>query len=209
MAVGLSSQERFPVRKWRPRTVLALFSAADNREWTDHLPSKTSNTYVMINETNPENGVNGTQTYGEGSSPSAATGGQQPVPSHQQTTTQRRVRRKWYQEDNRRVMECYYQSTPSRNGYRKRMLQIWVEKGMFQVTEQRLVVQANQIRTKQWLSELELEEIRRLNEGHDTGEVGGSEEDEDEETDISEQEEVRTDLQLNEQNCTKSKTEDS
>ena len=29
------------------------------------------------------------------------------------------------------------QSTPSRNGYRKRMLQIWVEKGMFQVTEQR------------------------------------------------------------------------
>ena len=63
MAVGLSSQERFPVRKWRLRTVLALFSAAGNREWTDHLPSKTSNTYVMINETNPENGVNGTQTY--------------------------------------------------------------------------------------------------------------------------------------------------
>ena len=163
MAVGLSSQERFPVRKWRPRTVLALFSAADNREWTDHLPSKTSNTYVMINETNPENGVNGTQTYGEGSLPGAATGGQQPVPSRQQlTTVQRSVRRKWCQEDNRRVMECYYQSTPSRNGYRKRMLQIWVEKGMFQVTEQRLVVQANQIRTKQWLSELVLEEIRLL-----------------------------------------------
>ena len=59
MAVGLSSQERFPVRKWRLRTVLALFSAAGNREWTDHLPSKTRNTYVMINETNPENGVNG------------------------------------------------------------------------------------------------------------------------------------------------------
>ena len=54
------------------------------------------------------------------------------------------------------------------------MLQIWVEKGMFQVTEQRLVVQANQIRTKQWLSELELEEIRRLiGEGEDTGELGG------------------------------------
>ena len=174
MAVGLSSQERFPVRKWRPRTVLALFSAAGNREWTDHLPSKTRNTYVMINETNPENAVNGTQTYGEGSSPGAATGGQQPVPSRQHTTAQRRVRRKWYQEDNRRVMECYYQSTPSRNGYRKRMLQIWVEKGMFQVTEQRLVDQANHIRKKQWLSELELEEIRQLiEEGEDTGEVGG------------------------------------
>ena len=104
----------------------------------------------MINETYPENGVNGTQTYGEGSSPGAATGGQQPVPSRQQlTTVQRSVRRKWSQEDNRRLMECYYQSTPSRNGYRKRMLQIWVEKRMFQVTEQRLVDQANQIRKKQ------------------------------------------------------------
>ena len=124
---------------------------------------------------------------GEGSSPDAATGGQQPVPSRQQTTAQRRVRRKWSQEDNRRVMECYYQSMRSRNGYRKRMLQIWVEKGLFQVTEQ-------------WLSELELEEIRRLiEEGEDTGEVGGSEEDE--ETDRSEQEEVRTDPQLNKQNA--------
>ena len=57
------------------------------------------------------------------------------------------------------------------------MLQIWVEKGMFQVTEQRLVDQANQLRKKQWLSELELEEIGRLIEGEYTGEVGGSEED--------------------------------
>ena len=102
------SQERFPVRKWRLRAVLALFSEAGNREWTDHLPGKTRNTYVMINESNPENGVNGTQNYGEGFSHVAATMGQQPVPSCQQTTAQRRVRRKWSQEDNRRVMECYY-----------------------------------------------------------------------------------------------------
>ena len=45
-----------------------------------------------------------------------------------------------------------------------------------------------------------MEEIRRLiEEGEDTGEVGGSEEDE--ETDRSEQEEVRTDPQLNKQNA--------
>ena len=74
------------------------------------------------------------------------------------------------------------------------MLQIWVEKGMFQVTEQRLVDQANQIRYKQCLSELELDEIGRLIEGEYTGEVGGSEEDQ--EMDSSEQEEVRTDPQL-------------
>ena len=86
MTVSLSSQEWFPVWKWQPRTVLTMFSAAGNIEWNDHLPSKTRNTYVMINETNPENGVNGTQTYGEGSSPGAATGGQQPVSSRQQTT---------------------------------------------------------------------------------------------------------------------------
>ena len=93
MAVGLNSQERFPVRKWRPRTVLALFPSAGNREWTDHVPSKTRNIYVMINETNLENGVNGTQTYGEGSLPGVTAGGQlqQPVPSRQQTTAQRRL----------------------------------------------------------------------------------------------------------------------
>ena len=97
-------------------------------------------------------------------------------------------------------MECYYLSMPSRNGYRKRMLQIWVEKGMFHGTEQRLVDQANQIRKKQWLSELELDEIGRLiKEGEYTGEVGESEEDQ--ETDRNEQEEVRTDPQLDERNA--------
>ena len=53
------------------------------------------------------------------------------------------------------------------------MLQRWVEKGMFHVIEQSLVDQGNQIRKKQWLSESELEEIRRLiEEGEYIGEVG-------------------------------------
>ena len=43
------------------------------------------------------------------------------------------------------VMECYYKSVPNRRGYRKRMLDLWREKGMFIVTEQRLVDQCNQI----------------------------------------------------------------
>ena len=132
----------------------------------------------MINEIYVENGVNGTRTSGEGFSPGTASGGQQPVPSRHQTTVQRRVRRKWSQEDNRRVMECYYQSVPSRNGYRKRMLQVWVERGLFQVTEQRLVDQANQIRKKRWLSDLELEEIRRsVEEGEYMDDLGQNEED--------------------------------
>ena len=106
--------------------------------------------------------MNGTQTYGEGSLPGATAGGQlqQPVPSRQQTTAQRRLEGSGLKKIIGESWNAISQSTPSRNGYRKRMLQIWVEKEMFHVTEQRLVDQENQIRKKQWLSELELEEIR-------------------------------------------------
>ena len=40
------------------------------------------------------------------------------------------------------------------------MLQLWAEKDRFNVTKRRLVDQANQIRKKKWLSDLELEKIR-------------------------------------------------
>ena len=58
-------------------------------------------------------------------------------------------------------MECYFQSEPRLNGYRKRMHRCWIEKEMFPVTEQRLMDQKNNIMKKKWLSDLELEEIRR------------------------------------------------
>ena len=45
---------------------------------------------------------------------------------------------------------------------RKRMI-IWRETGTFEITEQRLVDQARVIRTNEWLSEMELEEIMRKN----------------------------------------------
>jgi len=41
------------------------------------------------------------------------------------------------------------------------MHKFWVEKGMFPVTEQRLLDQKNNILKKNWLTDLELEEIRR------------------------------------------------
>ena len=59
------------------------------------------------------------------------------------------------------VMECFYKSVPNRIGYRKRMLDLWKEKGMFIVTEKRLVDQCNQVRKRGWLANLELEEIIR------------------------------------------------
>ena len=41
------------------------------------------------------------------------------------------------------------------------MLKIWNSEGLFFIAEQRLVDQANNIRRKGWLSEVELEEIER------------------------------------------------
>ena len=43
------------------------------------------------------------------------------------------------------------------------MIAIWRDVGTFEITEQRLVDQARVIRTNEWLTEGELEEIRRKN----------------------------------------------
>ena len=52
-------------------------------------------------------------------------------------------RRSSTSQDNETVMECYLLSEPKIRGYRKRILSLWVQKGMFWVSEQRLVDQAN------------------------------------------------------------------
>ena len=49
------------------------------------------------------------------------------------------------------------------------MLKCWVEKGMFPVTEQRLLVQKNNIIKNHWLTDLELGEIRRIMEELEPG----------------------------------------
>ena len=58
-------------------------------------------------------------------------------------------------------MECYLLSEPKIRGYRKRMLSLWLQKGMFWVSEQRLVDQANTIHRNSWMTELEIEELER------------------------------------------------
>ena len=55
-------------------------------------------------------------------------------------------RRKWTSQENKIVMERYLLSEPKIRGYRKCMLRFWQQKGMFWVSEQRLVDQANTIR---------------------------------------------------------------
>ena len=65
-------------------------------------------------------------------------------------------------------MECFFRGKPfdddgkSTRGYRQRMMQEWKELGVFEITEQRLCDQARAVRKNGWLSNLELENIRRM-----------------------------------------------
>ena len=59
-------------------------------------------------------------------------------------------------------MECYILSEPERRGYLDRMREIWLQKGLFEITKQRLGDQVRQIKKKGWLTDVEIEEI---NEG--------------------------------------------
>ena len=58
-------------------------------------------------------------------------------------------------------MECYLLSDPKIRGYRKRMLSLWLQKGMFWASEQILVDQTNTIRRNSWMTELEIVELER------------------------------------------------
>ena len=58
-------------------------------------------------------------------------------------------------------MECYLLNEPRARGYRKPMLSLWLKKGMFCVSEKRLVDQANTICRNSWMTELEIEELER------------------------------------------------
>ena len=64
-------------------------------------------------------------------------------------------------------MECYLLSEPKIRGYRKHMLSLRQQKGMFWVSEQRLVDQANTMRRNSWMTELEIEELERNVTGGD------------------------------------------
>ena len=58
-------------------------------------------------------------------------------------------------------MECYLLSKPKVRGYRKHILSLWLNKGMFWASEQRLVDQANTIRRNSWMTELEIEGLKK------------------------------------------------
>ena len=65
-------------------------------------------------------------------------------------------------------MECYSLIDPKIRGYRKPMLSLWLQKGTFWVSEQRLVDQANSIRRNSWMTESGIEELERKLSGSDS-----------------------------------------
>ena len=118
----------------------------------------------MSNDSNEDNGVNDTNDTNIGVSLGKDSRAQQAGPGRQQAT----ARTKWDKMMNKLVMRCYIKSNPNVRGYRKRMLVYWKEEGGESVSEQRLADQARAIRTNGWLSELEIEEIKRSLEARES-----------------------------------------
>ena len=58
-------------------------------------------------------------------------------------------------------MKCYLLSEPKIRDYRKRMLDLWLNKDMFWISEQRLVDQANTTHRNRWMTESEMEGLAR------------------------------------------------
>ena len=125
---------------------------------------------------NENNDVNGTGTSCEGASSGRCSVGEQRRPGRNQET----ARMKWTKEMNIVVMECFYSARPfdengvPKRGYRQRMFRAWKERGVFNTTEQRLCDQARAIRKNGWLTDVELESIKRRVLQHD--EVDGIDE---------------------------------
>ena len=65
-------------------------------------------------------------------------------------------------------MEGYLLSESKTRGYRKHMLSLRLQKGMFWVSKQKLVDQANTICRNSWMNELEIEELARRVTGSDS-----------------------------------------
>ena len=75
-------------------------------------------------------------------------------------------------------MECFYRSRPFDEerkpvrGYRQKMFREWRDRGLFELTEERVCDQARAIRKNGWLLQLELEAIKRQVEDEFQGELG-------------------------------------
>ena len=84
---------------------------------------------------------------------------QQGGPGRHRTTAKKGRRKKWSQDVNGIVIECYYSSEPRVTGYTDRIYTVWKESRMFYVKEQRMLDQKWKI-VKKLFTDLELNEIK-------------------------------------------------
>ena len=93
--------------------------------------------WIMYTKQIEANDVNGSQLAEQGPS-SGICSWQGNIGCHH-TNPLINERRKWSSQENKIVMEYYLLREPKIRGYRKHMLSLWLNKGMFGVSEQRLV----------------------------------------------------------------------
>ena len=117
----------------------------------------------MLNNIRMHDGVSGSENNVEAAAPGRCPTAQQGGPGSNRATAshQPTSRPSWTKELNKIVMKCYIKSKPKKRGFRKRMLKIWNDTGIFQVSEQKLAGPALAIKNNCWISEMEMEELRR------------------------------------------------
>ena len=129
------------------------------------------------------NSMNGAGTLEEG-----PLSGRYPVcEQHRPGRHQKSTRIGWPKEMNVAAMECYFLSRPFDEegkpirGYRKQMHNIWKETQGLKVIEQRLCDQARMIRMNGWLTELEMNVIKKsmVNENADKNDQNSGNDDND------------------------------
>ena len=124
---------------------------------------------VMNQSNDLDNNVNETGTNCEGLSLGRCPTEEQRGPGRYPTT----ARTGWSKSMNVAVMECYFLSKPVDEegkpvrGYRRRMHNIWNERQTLKVTEQRLCDQARIIRKNDWLTQVELDDIKQRLSTHE------------------------------------------
>ena len=125
----------------------------------------------MTNEENNVNDVKGVESPSAGPSSGRCPVGEQHGPGHQSTTAKSndRKRLQWTVQDNKELMFCYYRSQyPVQRGYRKRLFEIWQERNKNPaITEQNLADRARIIQKKNWITKIQLDEIRKTAENEE------------------------------------------
>ena len=112
-----------------------------------------------------DNGVNETGIiFDEGFSPGRVTCvGEQAVLGRQPTTVHDKiVKRIWSKADYKVAMECFLRAPKGGRGVGKRTLDLWLDRGMFDISENNLMNQIRVFKKKQWLTSVEIEEMKRL-----------------------------------------------